>query len=135
MARIALFNEQNQEGYVIRFEDGLRLKFKFVDYVKLRRVLPQVTSKVIWEMLRDKTNFEDILERVLDEFYSWVKETKASLIAQYQQIEDAAKLDFKRIVAIVDHSDRKEMAKHILTCQNHSILFSLLDGKDYSDYI
>ena len=72
MARIALFNEQNQEGYVIRFEDGLRLKFKFVYYVKLRRVLPQVTSKVIWEMLRDKTNFEDILDRVLDEFYNWV---------------------------------------------------------------
>ena len=47
MARIALFNEQNQEVFVIRFEDELRLKFKFVDYVKLRRVLPQVTSKVI----------------------------------------------------------------------------------------
>ena len=72
MARITLFNEQNQEGFVIRFEDGLWLKFKFVDYVKLRRVLTQVTSKVIWEMLRDKTNFEDILERVPDEFYNWV---------------------------------------------------------------
>ena len=46
-------------------------------------------------MLRDKTNFEDILERVPDEFYNWVKETKVSLIAQYQQIEDAAKLDFE----------------------------------------
>jgi len=31
--------------------------------------------------------------------------------------------------------DRKELAKKFLTCQNHSILFSLLDGKDYSDYI
>lgn len=72
MARIALFNEQNQDVFAIRFEDGLRLKFKFVDYVKLRRILTQVTSKVIWEMLRDKTNFEDILERVLDEFYNWV---------------------------------------------------------------
>lgn len=132
---IALLNEQNQEGFVIRFENGLRLKFKFADYVKLHRVLTQVTSKVIWEMLRDKTNFEDILERVPDEFYNWVKETKASLIAQYQQIEDAAKLDFERIMAVVDRSDRKEMAKHILTCQNHSILFSLLDRKDYSDYI
>ncbi|GEM_PF-2120923 len=40
--------------------------------------------------------------------------------------------DFDRIVAMVD---RKELAKHFLTCQNHSILFSLLDGKDYSDYI
>lgn len=132
---IASLNEQNQEGFVIRFGSGLRLKFKFADYVKLHRVLTQVTSKVIWEMLRDRTPFEDILERVPDEFYNWVKETKASLLAQYQQIEENAKDDFERIVAIVDRSDRKEMAKHILTCQNHTILFSLLDGKDYSDYI
>ncbi len=132
---IANLNGQNQEGFVIRFESGLRLKFKFAEYVKLHRVLTQVTSKVIWEMLRDKTPFEDILERVPDEFYNWVKETKAGLIAQYQQIEDTAKANFERIVAVVDRSDRKEMAKHILTCQNHTILFSLLDGKDYSDYI
>jgi RNA ligase len=120
---------------VIRFASGLRLKFKFADYVKLHRVLTQVTSKVIWEMLRDKTAFEDILERVPDEFYNWVKETKAALVAQYQEIEDQAKDDFERIVAVVDRRDRKEMAKHILTCKNHTILFSLLDGKDYSDYI
>ncbi|PZO36761.1 MAG: hypothetical protein DCF19_20505 [Pseudanabaena frigida] len=132
---IANLNVQNHEGFVIRFESGLRLKFKFAEYVKLHRVLTQVTSKVIWEMLRDKTPFEDILERVPDEFYNWVKETKAALISQYQQIEDTAKADFERIVAVVDRSDRKEMAKHILTCQNHTILFSLLDGKDYSDYI
>lgn len=132
---IANLNEQNKEGFVIKFEGGLRLKFKFSEYVKLHRVLTQVTSKVIWEMLRDRIPFDDILERVPDEFYNWVKETKAGLLAQYQEIEDAAKADFERIIAIVDRSDRKEMAKHILTCKNHTILFSLLDGKDYSDYI
>jgi RNA ligase len=135
LAAISNLNEQNQEGFVIRFANGLRLKFKFADYVKLHRVLTQVTSKVIWEMLRDQTPFEDVLERVPDEFYNWVKETKANLIAQYQQIEDTAKADFERIVAVVDRCDRKEMAKQILTYQNHKILFSLLDGKDYSDYI
>jgi RNA ligase len=135
LAAIGNLNEQNQEGFVIRFANGLRLKFKFADYVKLHRVLTQVTSKVIWEMLRDRTPFEDILERVPDEFYNWVKETKANLIAQYQQIEAGAKADFERIVGAVDRCDRKEMARHILTCQNHTILFSLLDGKDYSDYI
>lgn len=135
LAAISNLNEQNQEGFVIRFANGLRLKFKFADYVKLHRILTQVTSKVIWEMLRDQTPFEDVLERVPDEFYNWVKETKANLIAQYQEIEDTAKADFERIVAVVDRCDRKEMAKHILTYQNHKILFSLLDGKDYSDYI
>ncbi len=132
---IAKLEEQNKEGFVIKFAGGLRLKFKFAEYVKLHRVLTQVTSKVIWEMLRDNTPFEDILERVPDEFYNWVKETKAALIAQYQQIEASAKVDFERIVAKVDRSDRKEIAKHFLSCQNHTILFSLLDGKDYSDYI
>ncbi len=135
LAAISNLNEQNQEGFVIRFANGLRLKYKFADYVKLHRVLTQVTSKVIWEMLRDQTPFEDVLERVPDEFYNWVKETKANLIAQYQEIEDTAKADFERIVAVVDRCDRKEMAKHILTCRNHTILFSLLDEKDYSDYI
>ena len=132
---ISKLEEQNKEGFVIRFEGGLRLKFKFAEYVKLHRVLTQVTSKVIWEMLRDNMPFEDILERVPDEFYQWVKETKASLIAQYQQVEASAKSDFEQIVAKVDRSDRKEMAKHILAYSNHKILFSLLDGKDYSDYI
>jgi len=132
---ITNLNEQNQEGFVIRFASGLRLKYKFADYVKLHRVLTQITSKVIWEMLRDRTPFEDILERVPDEFYNWVKETKASLIAEYQQIEDAAKADFAKIIAVTDRGDRKEMAKQILACTNHKILFSLLDGKDYSDYI
>ncbi|MCA6574594.1 MAG: RNA ligase [Pseudanabaena sp.] len=132
---ITKLNEQNQEGFVIRFESGLRLKFKFADYVKLHRVLTQVTSKVIWEMLRDQIPFEDILEHVPDEFYDWVKETKAMLLGQYQQIEDQAKEDFERIVSIVDRHDRKETAKHFLACQNHTILFSMLDGKDYSDYI
>jgi RNA ligase len=132
---ISNLNEQNKEGFVIRFESGLRLKFKFSEYVKLHRVLTQVTSKVIWEMLRDRMPFEEILERVPDEFYNWVKETKANLLAQYQQIENFAKADFERIIAVVNRSDRKEMAKHILTCKNHTILFSLLDGKDYSDYI
>jgi len=135
IAAIAQLNEQNQEGFVIRFASGLRLKFKFAEYVQLHRVLTQVTSRVIWEMLRDRTPFEDILERVPDEFYNWVKETKADLIAQYTAIEAQAKADFERIIAFVDRGDRKEMAKHILTCKHHTILFSLLDQKDYSDYI
>ncbi|MFN6070082.1 MAG: hypothetical protein ACK45T_23585, partial [Pseudanabaena sp.] len=59
----------------------------------------------------------------------------AMLLGQYQQIEDQAKEDFERIVSIVDRHDRKETAKHFLACQNHTILFSMLDGKDYSDYI
>ncbi|MDX2254123.1 MAG: T4 RnlA family RNA ligase [Pseudanabaenaceae cyanobacterium bins.39] len=135
ISTITQLNEQNQEGFVIRFESGLRLKYKFTEYVQLHRILTQVTSRVIWEMLRDQTPFADILERVPDEFYNWVKQTKADLVAQYQQIENQAKADFERIVTNTDRRDRKAMAQQILNCAHHNILFSLLDGKDYSDYI
>jgi RNA ligase len=135
LSTIDKLSEQNQEGFVIRFENGLRLKYKFTEYVQLHRILTQVTSRVIWEMLRDHTPFESILERVPDEFYDWVKQTQQDLIDQYQKIENQAKEDFERIVLTIDRRDRKAMARQILTCAHHHIIFALLDGKDYSDYI
>jgi RNA ligase len=129
LAEITKLNQDNREGFVIRFASGLRLKFKFADYVRLHRVLTQISTKVIWEMLKDRQPFEEILERVPDEFYAWVKSVKAALIQQYQEVEEQAKRDFKIL------GDRKETAMYFLTCPNHKILFAMLDGKDYSDYL
>lgn len=129
LAEIKKLNVDNQEGFVIRFDGGTRLKFKFADYVRLHRVLTQITAKVIWEMLKEQQPFEDILERVPDEFYDWVKATRASLINQYQEIENQAKADFKVL------GDRKETAMYFLTRPYNKILFAMLDGKDYSEYL
>lgn len=41
----------NREGFVLRFEDGLRLKFKFDEYVRLHRILTETSSTVIWEVI------------------------------------------------------------------------------------
>jgi len=128
-------NTANEEGFVLRFANGLRLKFKFEDYVRLHRVLTQMTTKVIWEMLRDKVPFEEVLERVPDEFYDWVRKTKESLEAEYQQIENEAVNEFERVLGLLGRSDRRILAEEFKDYKHSAILFRLLDKKDYSEYI
>jgi RNA ligase len=78
-----LLKKDNSEGFVIRFESGLRLKMKFEEYVRLHRILTNVSSKNIWEYLKTGQDMAEILEKVPDEFYQWVRSTKEALQAKH----------------------------------------------------
>jgi len=119
----------NKEGFVVRFANNFRLKVKFEEYVRIHRIMTQVSSKTIWENLMAGDSFKEILERVPDEFYQWVEMTKARLEKEYEQIEIIAKSEYKELPT------RKETALYFQTCQYPKILFSMLDRKDYSETI
>ncbi|MFK7982742.1 MAG: T4 RnlA family RNA ligase [Saprospiraceae bacterium] len=119
----------NKEGFVIRFSNNYRIKVKFEEYVRIHRIIQQVSSVTIWQNLMAKQSFTEILERVPDEFYTWVKVTKAKLEADYLVIENIAKSEYQELAT------RKETALYFQTCQYPKILFSMLDGKDYSETI
>jgi RNA ligase len=121
--------EDNREGFVLKFESGFRVKVKFEEYVRLHRILTGVSNKLIWEMLRNNTPLDAILEGVPDEFYTWVKQTREKLLAGYQAIEEQCRKDFKVL------ADRKATALYFLSCRYPSILFAMLDGHDYRDAI
>ncbi|MEM9888550.1 MAG: T4 RnlA family RNA ligase [Bacteroidota bacterium] len=117
--------EDNKEGFVIRFESGLRYKVKFEEYVRIHRIVTQVSSISIWEYLSTGQAFEEILENIPDEVYHWVKAKVKELKAQFQAIEDQCKTDFKIL------STRKETAEYFKTRDYPGILFAMLDGKAY----
>ena len=119
----------NKEGFVVRFANNFRLKVKFEEYVRIHRIMTQVSSKTIWENLMANQPFNEILERVPDEFYQWVEMTKARLEKEYKTVENIAKSEYKELAT------RKETALYFQTCQYPKILFSMLDGKDYSETI
>jgi T4 RnlA family RNA ligase len=121
--------EDNREGFVLKFESGFRVKVKFEEYVRLHRILTGVSNQLIWEMLKNHTSLDAILERVPDEFYTWVKQTRDTLLATYTAIKDQCKQDFKVL------ESRKTNALYFLTCRYPSILFAMLDGHDYSSLI
>ncbi len=121
--------ENNKEGFVVRFRSGLRYKVKFEEYLRIHRIVTQVSNISIWEYLREGKSLEDILDRVPDEFFQWVRKTDASLQEAFRSIEKVAQAEFK----VLD--TRKETALYFLQCTYPTLLFALLDGKDYRPLI
>jgi hypothetical protein len=52
------------------------MKIKGSEYVRLHKILTNISNRHIWECLKDKKPLDEIIEKVPDEFYNWVKETK-----------------------------------------------------------
>ena len=129
LATLKAIEEANKEGFVVRFKNGHRLKVKFAEYQRIHRIVTNVSNVTIWEFLKEGKELNEILDRVPDEFYDWVRETKAALIQAFTQIEEEAKREFK----ILD--SRKECALYYQTCQYPPVLFKMLENRDYGHII
>jgi len=126
---------KDKEGYVIRFKNGFRMKIKGDEYVRLHRILTNISNRDIWEYLKDNKPLDDLLEKVPDEFNDWVKSEVANFKEMYMITLTMAELTF--IKFIKPEMSRKEAAEIIKTKDKsiQPILFKKLDNKDYSDLI
>lgn len=122
--------EDNKEGFVVRFRSGLRVKLKFEEYVRLHRIVTGVSTRSVWEALASGSTLEEFLENVPDEFYKWVHAVEADLRQQYTDIEEVCKREFRTF------DTRKEAADYFLNhCTHAPILFRMLDGRSYDEII
>ena len=121
--------EDNKEGFVVKFKSGLRYKIKFEEYVRIHRIITQVSTISIWEYLKEGKQLGELLERVPDEFYAWVRKTNDELLGAFLAIEQKAKEDYK----VLD--GRKETAEYFKTCTYPAVMFRMLDGRTYDEII
>ena len=123
---------QNEEGFVVRYRSGLRVKYKLAEYTRLHYLLTGITSRTIWEYLSTNQPLSLLLEHVPDEFYRWVTKTVERLQEQCRAIKSVAQ-------SIYDHLDqslgRKEIAALVVQGQYPHIVFALLDHKPYQHMI
>lgn len=132
IAELKKLEEANKEGFVLHFESGLRLKAKFEEYKRLHKLLTQINAKVIWELLKNNQPFDDLLNRVPDEFYQWVQNTRDSLIAQFREIEEASKQVYEQVKNL---QTRKEQAMLVTKMPYAAVVFKMLDNRDYAEVI
>jgi RNA ligase len=59
--------DSNNEGYVIRFKSGIRLKIKGDEYVRVHRLISQVTPLAIWESMVNGDDLEGIKKDLPEE--------------------------------------------------------------------
>jgi RNA ligase len=134
--------KDNQEGFVVKFSNGDRVKVKGVEYLRLHKIMTNVTTTGVWEYLKNGEDVMEILKDVPDEFYNKIKSYVKDLRYSYFQISEdvGKKFDGKMYGKYNDKEpieDRKEFAEWVFTQPKHlsGILFRMFDKKDYSEII
>jgi RNA ligase len=122
----------NREGYVIRFENGYRLKIKSPEYLRLHKIITNTSELGIWEMLRDGQDL--VLADVPDEFYNWVNETKTRLQKAYKAIETMCR-ELANMILELNLPTRKLIAEEVKKQTHSGIIFAMIDGKEYAEDI
>lgn len=123
----------NAEGVVLYYENGFLCKIKYEEYKRLHRLVTGVNAKTIWELLKAEQPFDELLERVPDEFYQWVKNTTKELQTAYNTILDQVQSDCWKVK---DLPTRKDQAIWLQQNSKYlSAVFAMLDGKNYQESI
>jgi len=118
---------KDKEGYVIRFKNGFRMKVKGEEYKRLHRILTNISNRDIWEYLKEGKPFDEILDKVPDEFYNWVKDTARDLTVKFEDIDDEYNNIFNSIFSLIE--TKKEFAEKAKQYPHSSLLFAMYDGK------
>lgn len=129
----------NEEGFVCQWnrtgEPSFRLKMKGAEYLRLHRIVTGCSTLTVWEHLKDGRPFDELLDRVPDEFNKWLK---AEINKQMWDHEDLITRAFKQYNSIKEHvgaGDRKAFAE-LATQQSHpDLLFMLYDGKNIEERV
>jgi RNA ligase len=128
---------KDREGYVIKFKNGFRMKIKGEEYKRLHKILTNISNQDIWEYLKDNKPFDELLEKVPDEFNDWVKKTISDLrYSCFQLRETAGKLhDGFRYGKFGDRDpepSKKEFAEFVMKQQKvlHPIMFAMWDNNN-----
>jgi RNA ligase len=120
----------NREGYIIRFSNGDRMKIKGEEYLRLHKIMTEVSTTGIWESLKNGDDIADLLKDVPDEFYDKIDEYAEELVVTYQVIESEYNWIFNKLRGIEDRARFAELAKKFKYPQ---LLFKMLDGSDYTE--
>ena len=134
-------NEKNKEGFVLRFFPGnFRMKIKFEDYVRLHKIMTNISTTAVWEVLSNGGTMDDLLKDVPDEFYDKIREYENELVGQHNTLMNEYEWIFNKIrnVYFETHQkefNRREFAELAKKYKHPSLLFGLLDGKDVSPTI
>lgn len=130
--------QANREGFVLHFhESNQRVKVKFDEYVRLHKIVTGINARHIWERLSKGQLLDDVLERVPDEFYDWVKQTQRDLDAAFQREVSRHVDDYEQVCTNVNGNDRAAFARSVAAHPgvNKSAMFLLYDDRPIDDLI
>lgn len=122
----------DQEGFVVRYSNGLRVKMKYDCYKALHKIVTGLSEVGIWERLQ--AGEFDPPDSLPDEFMAWYRRVRTDIIARQDAVE-------ARVDAAWGTTARGRTRKEIaIEWQAYdpmvkACLFRRLDGKQYRDLL
>jgi hypothetical protein len=136
--------KDDEEGFVVKFSNGDRMKIKGEEYMKLHKLITSVSTTAIWEMLSEGRDVLELLKEVPDEFYNKIKMYVRDLKYTYFSLSEYAGKthDGFRYGKFGDKDPeptKKEFAE-FLSINNYNpiiraLCFAMWDKKDYDKII
>jgi RNA ligase len=160
--------KDDKEGFIVLFTNGDRIKIKGDEYIRLHKIVSNISNLSIWESLKKGIPSEYIVKDIPDEFYSKIDECIDGFHEIYRNIELRCLLEYYTILSYIDilgddnlkylnglfkdnnicigdidslwdrdsiDIDRKTFSMYAKLFKTPSILYKMLDGRDYSDII
>jgi len=103
--------EDNHEGFVVRFSNGDRMKVKGEEYIRLHKVMTNLSTTAVWEVLANGGSMDTLLKDVPDEFYDKIKEYEELILDDYWSVSNLADAYFREFY--VEGFDAKTFSQHI----------------------
>jgi RNA ligase len=135
--------EQNAEGFVVKFSNGERVKIKGEEYLRLHKIMTNVSTTGVWELLSEGGDLNEFLKDVPDEFYQKVKQYADTLKYGFYQVSEHCGKAYTYF-RYGKYSDReveptkKEYAEHVMAHSHppyRSVMFAMWDEKPYDKLI
>jgi RNA ligase len=139
-----------EEGFVLTWyrqgQTPYRLKLKYVDYLRLHRLITGVSPKRIFEAMRDgfQADIDEMLNNSTPGFKHFVTKWKGAIEAEYVRIDTEAKRIFLAASEDLKYMDanfvqlKKEYALRFTRPENkefEAVCFAMLNGKRVSEVI
>ena len=130
-------NIENEEGFVLYYPKANKhIKIKFEEYMRLHKIMTQVSKIGIWESMRFGTSMERVLKDVPDEFFDWVRDEKKKIQDDYDEIyKVCSKCVESEVFKDLTRKQQAEYIQNTVPKQYRGIVFMMIDGKDYKDLI
>jgi putative RNA ligase len=62
--------DKNEEGFVIRFTNGYRIKIKGAEYLRIHKAISRLTPLAVWEMLEAGDDCQEMRKNLPEEFWA-----------------------------------------------------------------
>lgn len=128
----SLYDGTNREGFVVKFDNGFRMKMKYEEYLRIFNVKYCLTERTILDAMIEHRLDEvrQLIDGIDEEVTMFVDATVAKIQHKYDSIEAEAKRVFRN-----DFPTRKEAAEYFKQFAFAGLLFKMLDGGDYEPII